>query len=265
MKLAYKDEQDMVDLASGIDDGDICFYPAESAVAHRFLKSLRSGGLSQRERPDFEEPAASLLLEVMVVDDHPRPGKKDKTRARQAAVLRELKEAGLDVHPDVRVLASVNSGLPTDLDHSYTAYVDQFKRTVKSRKQSGDVQGRTAGVRPRVPRLRRVHGLLRNLGRIRSARHGPASLLVRRFGLRRCNGELQRGLHRLADTIQDHAYGRQSRVPAPDDDHYRRRPPAEPGRAPRLRRASHGLLRRLIPTLRTGNRPRGSSAFDLSM
>lgn len=132
MKLAYKNEQDMVDLASGIDDGDVCFYPAESAVAHRFLKSLRSGGLSQRERPDFEEPAASLLLEAMVVDDHPRPGKKDKTRARQAAVLRELKEAGLDVHPDVRVLASVNSGLPTDLDHNYTAYVDQFKRTVLS-------------------------------------------------------------------------------------------------------------------------------------
>lgn len=130
MKLAYKDEQDMVDLASRIDDANVCFYPAESAVAHRFLMSLRNGGLSQRERPDFEDLAASLLLEAMVVDDHSRPGKKDKTRAREGAVLRELKEAGLNVHPDVRVFASVSSGLPTDQDHNYRAYVDQFTRTV---------------------------------------------------------------------------------------------------------------------------------------
>lgn len=130
MKFAYKDEQDMVDLASRIDDVDVCFYPAESAVAHRFLECLRSGGLSQRERPDFEDPAASLLLEAMVVDDHPRPGKKDRTRAREGSVLRELKEVGLNIHPDVKVFASVSSGLPTDQDHNYRAYVDQFTRTV---------------------------------------------------------------------------------------------------------------------------------------
>lgn len=130
MKLAYKDEQDIVDFTSRVDDGDVCFYPAESDVAHRFLKSLRRGGLSQRERPDFEDPAASLLLEAMIVDDHPRPGKKDKTRAREGAVLRELQEAGLEVRADVRVFASVTSGLPTDQGHNYRAYVEQFTRTV---------------------------------------------------------------------------------------------------------------------------------------
>ena len=139
MKLAYKDEQDMVDLASRIDDADVCFYPAESDVAHRFLECLRSGGLSQRERPDFEDPAASLLLEAMVVDDHPRPGKKDRTRAREGAALRQLKEAGLDVHPDVKVFASVSSGLPTDQDHNYRAYVDQFTRTVLNHASKAEV------------------------------------------------------------------------------------------------------------------------------
>lgn len=139
MKLAYKDEQDIVDFASRIDDAEVCFYPAESDVAHRFLESLRSGGLSQRERPDFEDPAASLLLEAMVVDDHPRPGKKDGTRAREAAVLRELKEAGLDVHPDVRVFASVSSGLSTDRDHNYGAYIGQFTRTVLDHASKAEV------------------------------------------------------------------------------------------------------------------------------
>ena len=139
MKLAYKDEQDIVDFASPVDDVDVCFYPAESDVGHRFLKSLRSGGLSQRERPDFEDPAASLLLEAMLVDDHPRPGKKDKTRAREGAVLRELKGAGLEVASDVRVFASVINGLPTDQDHNYRAYVDQFARTVTNHASKAEV------------------------------------------------------------------------------------------------------------------------------
>lgn len=130
MKLTYKNEKDIVDLASHTDDSDVCFYPAESVLAHKFLASLRSGNLDQRERPDFEDVFSSLLLEAMIVDDHPRPGKKDKTRAREGAVLREIKELGLAVNPNVTVVAAVSSGLPTDQDHNYRAYVDQFTRTV---------------------------------------------------------------------------------------------------------------------------------------
>ncbi|WP_454810544.1 hypothetical protein [Paenarthrobacter nitroguajacolicus] len=73
------------------------------------------------------------------MDDHPRPGKKDKVRARGAEVLRELKEAGLVVHPDVTVLASVSSGLPTDQDHNYRAYVDHFTRTVLNHASKAEV------------------------------------------------------------------------------------------------------------------------------
>jgi len=130
MRPAYKDEQDIVDHASEIDVSDVCFYPAESDVAHRFLASIRGGGLVKRERPDFEDPAASLLLEAMVVDDHPRPGRKDRTRARESEVLRDLEAAGFDLRPDVKVVAAVSSGLPTDQDHNYTAYIDHFARTV---------------------------------------------------------------------------------------------------------------------------------------
>lgn len=130
MKRAYKDERDIVEQASGLEDAEVCFYPAESDLAHRFLTSLRSGGFSQRERPDFEDTAAALLLEAMVVDDHPRPGKKDRTRARESEALRELEAAGLDVPPDAKFFAAVSSGLPTDRDHNYRAYVEQFTRTV---------------------------------------------------------------------------------------------------------------------------------------
>lgn len=130
MKLTYKNEQDIVDLASDVDDSAVCFYPAESELAHKFLASLRNGDLDQRERPDFEDLTSSLLVEAMAVDDHPRPCKKDKTRAREGAVLREIEELGLNVLPDVTVTVSVSSGLPTDQDHNYGAYVEQFTRTV---------------------------------------------------------------------------------------------------------------------------------------
>lgn len=138
MKLTYKNEQDIVDLASHTDDSAVCFYPAESVLAHKFLASLRSGNLDQRERPDFEDLSASLLLEAMLVDDHPRPSKKDKTRAREGAILREIKELGLAVHSDATVVAAVSSGLPTDQDHNYRAYVDQFTRTVSDHARKVD-------------------------------------------------------------------------------------------------------------------------------
>lgn len=138
MKLTYKNEQEIVDLASDTDDSAVCFYPAESELAHKFLASVRSGDLDQRERPDFEDLTSSLILEAMAVDDHPRPGKKDKTRARESAMLREIKELGLDVHPEIAVTASVSSGLPTDQDHNYRAYVEQFTRTVSDHARRAD-------------------------------------------------------------------------------------------------------------------------------
>ncbi len=138
MKLTYKNEQDIVDLASDVDDSAVCFYPAESGLAHKFLASLRSGDLDQRERPDFEDLTSSILLEAMAVDDHPRPGKKDKTRARESAVLREINELGLKVHKNATVIASVSSGLPTDQDHTYRAYVEQFTRTVADHSRKTD-------------------------------------------------------------------------------------------------------------------------------
>lgn len=130
MKRAYKDEWDIIELASSISDEEVCFYPAESHLSHRFLASIRGESFRQRERPDFEDPAAALLLEAMMVDDHPRPDGKDRTRAREGELFRELKAAGLGVNPDGKFFALVSGGLPTDQDHNYHAYVKQFGRTV---------------------------------------------------------------------------------------------------------------------------------------
>ena len=131
LDLAYRDEQEIIAEARHLDDSEICFYPAESELGHRALASLRGETLVQRERPDFEDLTQRLLLEVMIVDDHPRPGKKDATRARETAILRELREAGFEqMAPNASLLAAVDSGLPTEQDHNYRAYVDHFATVV---------------------------------------------------------------------------------------------------------------------------------------
>lgn len=133
LPLPFQDEREIIDLVADIENGDVCFFPRETKRSLRFLSSLRARSFDQRESPDFEDVSASLLLEAMIVDDHPRnaKGKKDVTRARQSEVRRELLDAGWDqLAPNATLFANVSSGLPTDLDHNYRAYVEHFTRTV---------------------------------------------------------------------------------------------------------------------------------------
>lgn len=129
--LAYKDERELMADAALIGDESVCFYPTMSDLGENVLKAIRNGTFTKRERPDFVNAESRFLLEAMRVDDHPRPGKRDKTRAKESEVFRELQESGfLDSFPHARVVANVSSGLPTDKDHNYRAYVDHFTRTV---------------------------------------------------------------------------------------------------------------------------------------
>lgn len=131
MKLAYKNEQEIADLAKGLVDPEIGFFPSHSELGQRALSSLRGETLKQRERPDFEDVSHSLLLESMIVDDHPRVAGKDATRAREGAVLRELRSAGLgEMFPNASLVANVDTGLPAEEDHNYRAYLDQFTTVV---------------------------------------------------------------------------------------------------------------------------------------
>jgi hypothetical protein len=106
-------------------------HPKATDLTRRALASMRGETITQRERPDFEDPACSLLFEVMRVDDHPRPNGKDATRARESAVLRELRRAGFgEAAPNASIVANVSSGLPGEADHNYEAYVSHFRSVV---------------------------------------------------------------------------------------------------------------------------------------
>ena len=84
--------------------------------------------------PDFYCDELNLMMEVMRVDDH---GFKKKcniinpTYDREHQVEKQLREAGiLDMFPNANLFITANTGLPTEQDHNYTYYLENFKRTI---------------------------------------------------------------------------------------------------------------------------------------
>ncbi|WP_345471666.1 hypothetical protein QMQ05_16030 [Glutamicibacter ectropisis] len=135
-RIAYKDEQEVIDQTAAVRDTNIYFYPSESELGRRVLLALRDGSFKKRERPDFEctSPEALFLLEEMKVDDHVRTGKrrKDRSRSNEAEFVAELQESGLlEIFPNARIVTNVSSGLGTDRDHNYSSYVEHFARNIR--------------------------------------------------------------------------------------------------------------------------------------
>ena len=84
--------------------------------------------------PDFYCDELHFMMEVMRVDDH---GFKKKgniinpTYDREHQVEKQLREAGiLDMFPNANLFITANTGLPTEQDHNYTYYLENFKRTI---------------------------------------------------------------------------------------------------------------------------------------
>lgn len=85
--------------------------------------------------PDFFSDDFGLMMEVMRVDDH---GFKKKGSIinplyqREHEIEKELRKLGiLDSFPNAELVVSTKTDLPTDKDHSYRNYIDNFKRTVE--------------------------------------------------------------------------------------------------------------------------------------
>lgn len=85
--------------------------------------------------PDFYCDDLNLMMEVMRVDDH---GFKKKgniinpTYDREHQIEKQLREAGVfDVFPNAELVIAANTGLPTEQDHNYNYYLENFKRTIE--------------------------------------------------------------------------------------------------------------------------------------
>ena len=86
--------------------------------------------------PDFYNDDLGLMMEVMRVDDHgfKKKGKVvNPTYDREHQIERELRDAGiLAMFPNAELVINADSGLPTEQDHNFKYYFDNFKRTVEN-------------------------------------------------------------------------------------------------------------------------------------
>ena len=89
--------------------------------------------------PDFFSDELGLMMDVMRVDDHSFIGKKGKlvnpTLARESIVEKELRDSGImALFPNTKLCLNVDTKLPTEEDHNYKFYRDNFIRTVTAHK-----------------------------------------------------------------------------------------------------------------------------------
>lgn len=85
--------------------------------------------------PDFYNEKERIMMEVMRIDDHgyKKHGKIiNPTYRRENEIRKELEEKGFDkLFPNAKLIATVDTGLPTKEDHNYEYYYKNFERTIK--------------------------------------------------------------------------------------------------------------------------------------
>ena len=84
--------------------------------------------------PDFYNDTKMLMMDVMRVDDHSVQGRKtiqNANRARQHELEKEIRQKlGMGFEP-FELIVSAATDLPTEEDHNYVFYRDDFKRTIE--------------------------------------------------------------------------------------------------------------------------------------
>lgn len=107
------------------------------SIVQKWEKWTNSSGKSDPP-PDFFSDELGYMMDIMRVDDHGHLGRNGKsiinpTLQRESEVMRELKQKGiLDVFPNAQPHLIVDTKLPTDEDHNYIFYRDNFNRTIGS-------------------------------------------------------------------------------------------------------------------------------------
>lgn len=147
MKKIFDNEIEIIDFFQSVQSSEILLLPENDKEVEdiclsvhdddRWRKWIDSSGKGDPP-PDFYCEELKLMMDVMRVDDHGHIGKNGKsivnpTLQRESAVMRDLEKRGvLDMFPGVPIHLLVDTGLPTDEDHNYEFYRDNFLRTVKS-------------------------------------------------------------------------------------------------------------------------------------
>ena len=145
----FDDEKEIIEWFQDVERSSVCFLTENKDVVELFESIhnedkwrlwTNSCGKSDPP-PDFYCDELKLMMDVMRVDDHAHKNKKGKlinpTNSRESTIQRELKESGiLENFPNVKkIIVNAITDLPTEEDHNYKFYKNNFIRTVEEHKR----------------------------------------------------------------------------------------------------------------------------------
>ena len=141
----FDNEIEIIEFFRTARKNEVLLLPEKDKIAEKIYLSIveewdkwtNSSGKSDPP-PDFFSDELGLMMDVMRVDDHGYIGRNGKTTVnptlrRESEVMRELQGKGIfDMFPNAKPHLIVDTKLPTDEDHNYVFYRDNFNRTVGS-------------------------------------------------------------------------------------------------------------------------------------
>lgn len=140
--LFAEKEANLINHFQMLETNEILILPESEELENVVSSVLRSelwtkwiDNSAENITPDFYSDELALMMEVMRVDDH---GFKKKgniinpTYDKEHQIEKELRKTGiLDMFPNVELHITANTELPTEQDHNYKYYYQNFKRTVE--------------------------------------------------------------------------------------------------------------------------------------
>ena len=144
MKM-YDNENDIIEHFQMLSTESICLLTGETEE----IKTIVSSILKEEEwktwinssgkgdpPPDFYNDELKIMMEVMRADDHgfisPKGKTVNPTRQRESEIMSELQEKGiLDKFPNAKLFINAVTDLPTQEDHNYEYYRNNFRATVE--------------------------------------------------------------------------------------------------------------------------------------
>lgn len=139
----FDDENRIISDFQQVEDNSV-FFVVESKEAENIYQQIHSTELWKNwtnssgksdPPPDFYADKYTLMMDVMRIDDHAFIDSKGKvqnpTNAGESKLYKELKDAGiLQLFPNADVFINAKTVLPTEQDHNYSFYKENFKRVL---------------------------------------------------------------------------------------------------------------------------------------
>lgn len=144
----YSSEKEIIAFFQSIEPEETALIP-ENRLSEKFFHSIYEhecwgywidSSAHNDPPPDFYNDNDHIMMDVMRVDDHGYKNGKGKTvnptKERESKLWHELKDAGIfETFPNAKSLLIADTKLPTDEDHNYRFYRNNFVDTIEKHKK----------------------------------------------------------------------------------------------------------------------------------